>query len=56
VVVDPFDIASIESGLERATLPEEAERLRSLGYQRVRAFRWDLAAQATLDAYRRAEI
>jgi glycosyltransferase involved in cell wall biosynthesis len=56
VIVDPFDPASIESGLERATLPQEAERLRSLGYERVRAFRWDLAAQATLDAYRRADI
>ena len=43
-------------GLERATLPQEAERLRSLGYERVRAFRWELAAQATLDAYRRADI
>jgi glycosyltransferase involved in cell wall biosynthesis len=56
VVVDPFDTASIESGLERATLPQEAEQLRSLGYQRVRAFRWDVAAQSTLDAYRRAQI
>jgi glycosyltransferase involved in cell wall biosynthesis len=56
VIVDPFDAASIEGGLERATVPQEAERLRSLGYQRVRAFRWELAAQATLDTYRRADI
>jgi glycosyltransferase involved in cell wall biosynthesis len=56
VIVDPFDPASIEAGLERATRPEEAARLRALGHQRVQAFRWDRAAQGTLDAYRRAWI
>ena len=56
VLVDPFDLASIENGIERATQPDEAARLRALGAQRARAFRWDLAAEATLDAYRRADI
>jgi glycosyltransferase involved in cell wall biosynthesis len=56
VIVDPFDPARIEAGIERATQPEEAERLRTLGFERARAFRWEQAAQATLDAYRRAEI
>ena len=52
VIVDPFDVASIEAGLERATLPEEAERLRTLGRQRAAAFRWDAAARQTIDVYR----
>jgi glycosyltransferase involved in cell wall biosynthesis len=56
IIVDPFDPASIEAGIERATQPEEAVRLRALGFERARAFRWEQAAQATLDAYRRAEI
>lgn len=53
VIVDPFDVASIEAGLERATLPEEAQRLRTLGWERARSFRWEAAAQATLAVYRR---
>ncbi len=53
LIVDPFDVASIEAGLERAILPEEAERLRALGRERARAFRWDGAAQDTLAVYRR---
>lgn len=53
-LVDPFDVASIEAGLEAATQPEEAERLRALGQERARAFRWEGAAQGTIEAYRRA--
>jgi glycosyltransferase involved in cell wall biosynthesis len=56
IIVDPFDPASIEAGMERVTQPGEAEQLRALGFERARAFRWEQAAQATLDAYRRAEI
>jgi glycosyltransferase involved in cell wall biosynthesis len=54
VLVDPFDVGSIEAGLERATRPEEAARLRALGRERARAFRWQDAAAATIDTYRRA--
>jgi glycosyltransferase involved in cell wall biosynthesis len=54
LIVDPFDVASLEAGLERATLPDEALRLRALGRERARAFRWETAAQATLAVYRRA--
>jgi glycosyltransferase involved in cell wall biosynthesis len=53
-IVDPFDVASLEAGLERATLPDEAARLRTLGRERARAFRWEAAAQATLAVYRSA--
>jgi glycosyltransferase involved in cell wall biosynthesis len=53
VIVDPFDPASIERGLEQVTRPEEASRLRALGLQRVAAFGWDRAAGQTLDVYRR---
>jgi glycosyltransferase involved in cell wall biosynthesis len=53
LIVDPFDVASLEAGLERATLPDEAARLRTLGRERARAFRWEVAAQATLAVYRR---
>jgi glycosyltransferase involved in cell wall biosynthesis len=51
VLVDPFDVESIAAGLERATIPEEAERLRTLGRQRVPQFRWSDAADATLKIY-----
>jgi glycosyltransferase involved in cell wall biosynthesis len=54
LLVDPFDPDSIEGGIERATEPEEAERLRALGRERIRAFRWEDAARATIEAYRRA--
>jgi glycosyltransferase involved in cell wall biosynthesis len=52
ILVDPFDVESIAAGLERATIPEEAERLRSLGRERVPQFRWSDAANATLSVYR----
>lgn len=54
IIVDPFDVASMEAGLERATEPAEGERLRALGRARARAFRWEAAAQGTLEVYRRA--
>jgi glycosyltransferase involved in cell wall biosynthesis len=54
LIVDPFDPASIEAGLERIARPDEAARLRVLGLERARAFRWESAAQATLDTYRNA--
>src|SRR5207342_1295397 len=41
LIVDPFDRASIEAGLERIAHPEEAARLRALGLERARAFRWE---------------
>jgi glycosyltransferase involved in cell wall biosynthesis len=51
VIVDPFDVASIEAGLERATTPQEAAALRIQGHERARAFRWEAAARATIDVY-----
>jgi glycosyltransferase involved in cell wall biosynthesis len=54
VLVDPFDVAGIEAGLEQATQPEEAERLRALGLQRVGLFDWKVAAAQTLEVYRQA--
>ncbi len=51
IIVDPFDVASIEAGLERATTPQEAVALRTHGRERARAFRWDAAARATIDVY-----
>jgi glycosyltransferase involved in cell wall biosynthesis len=53
ILVDPFEIESIEGGLEQVTVPEEADRLRALGSERVRQFDWAAAAEATLEAYRR---
>jgi glycosyltransferase involved in cell wall biosynthesis len=52
LLVDPFDIASIEGGLERATISAEADRLRAAGRERVRMFDWDTAADATIEVYR----
>jgi glycosyltransferase involved in cell wall biosynthesis len=53
ILVDPFDVASIEGGLEQATQSAEAQRLRGLGAERARGFHWNAAAAATIDAYRR---
>jgi glycosyltransferase involved in cell wall biosynthesis len=55
ILVDPFEVESIEAGLERATIPGEAERLRALGRQRVGEFDWSRAALATAEVYRQLE-
>lgn len=52
ILVDPFAVESIESGLEQATDPGEAERLRALGRDRARLFDWSTAAGATIEVYR----
>jgi glycosyltransferase involved in cell wall biosynthesis len=52
ILVDPFRVDSIEAGLERATLAEEADRLRELGRQRALSFEWSAAANATVEVYR----
>jgi len=54
ILVDPFSVESIEAGIERATRPEEAARLRALGFERARRFNWSDAADATIETYRRA--
>ena len=53
VLVDPFDVGSIAEGLERAAIPDEADRLRALGRERVKGFEWAAAAAATEEVYRR---
>jgi len=52
VLVNPFDVAGIEAGIEQVTRPDEALRLRALGRERVRLFDWSAAAAATIEAYR----
>jgi glycosyltransferase involved in cell wall biosynthesis len=52
LLVDPFDVAAIEAGLERVTIPEERQRLTALGLERARRFSWDAAAAATIEVYR----
>jgi glycosyltransferase involved in cell wall biosynthesis len=52
VLVDPFDVAAIETGIERVTDAGEAERLRALGRERAGFFRWEAAAAATIEVYR----
>jgi glycosyltransferase involved in cell wall biosynthesis len=52
ILVDPFQVDSIEAGLERATVAEETNRLRELGRQRAQGFRWSDAANTTLAIYR----
>ncbi len=54
ILVDPFSVESIEGGIEQATRPEEAARLRTLGYERAQLFNWSDAADATIETYRRA--
>jgi glycosyltransferase involved in cell wall biosynthesis len=55
ILVDPFQVESIETGLEQATIPGEAERLRELGRKRVGEFDWTRAAAATNEVYLRLE-
>jgi glycosyltransferase involved in cell wall biosynthesis len=52
ILVDPFAVESIESGLEQATKPDEATRLRALGYRQAGRFQWSAAAGQTLEVYR----
>jgi glycosyltransferase involved in cell wall biosynthesis len=52
VLVDPFDVAGIEAGIDRVLQPAEAVRLRGLGRERIRFFDWSTAADATIEAYR----
>ena len=52
ILVDPFDVGSIETGLEQAIQPEEARRLIELGRDRARSFEWSAAANATIEVYR----
>ena len=53
VLVDPFDVEGIETGLEQAAASEEGDRLRALGRERARQFDWAAAAQETIESYRR---
>jgi glycosyltransferase involved in cell wall biosynthesis len=53
ILIDPFAVESLEAGIERATIPEEAGRLRALGHQRVRLFDWSRAADAVIEIYQR---
>jgi glycosyltransferase involved in cell wall biosynthesis len=52
ILVDPFQVNSIEAGLEQATVGDEANRLRELGRQRAQRFQWSDAANTTLEIYR----
>jgi len=52
ILVDPFEVESIESALEQVTKPDEADRLRTLGRERARHFDWSAAASQTLEIYR----
>lgn len=53
VLVDPLEVEDIATGLEQASIPEEADRLRELGIKRARQFEWGAAADATVEIYRR---
>ena len=50
VLVDPFDVASIAGGLQRAL--DDAEHLRRSGLRRAADMSWKLAAERTADVYR----
>jgi glycosyltransferase involved in cell wall biosynthesis len=50
---DPSDEASLVSALEHTTHPDEADRLRHAGAQRLAQFTWQKAAEATKQVYRK---
>jgi alpha-1,3-rhamnosyl/mannosyltransferase len=52
VLVDPFSVESIESGLDEVTNPEVAGHLRALGRERARLFQWSTTAARTIEVYR----
>jgi glycosyltransferase involved in cell wall biosynthesis len=52
ILVDPLDVDSISEGIELATNPDEADRLRALGGERARQFSWEKAAAETFEIYR----
>src|SRR2546422_1793162 len=52
VLVDAHDATEIAAGIERAVA--DRDRLVERGLERVRAFRWDAVAAATVDVYREA--
>ena len=52
VLVDSRDPAEIAAGIERAAA--ERDTLVPRGLERVRAFRWDAVAAATVEVYREA--
>lgn len=52
ILVDPFDLESIQSALDQVIRPDEAARLRALGLERATRFHWSAAASRTLDIYR----
>jgi glycosyltransferase involved in cell wall biosynthesis len=52
ILVDPFDVSSIEAGLEQVTSAGEPERLRAAGRERAREFHWSTAAERTIEVYR----
>jgi glycosyltransferase involved in cell wall biosynthesis len=51
-LVDPLDVDSIATGIERA-LSRRVE-LRAAGLERARRFGWPATADAVVDCYRRA--
>jgi glycosyltransferase involved in cell wall biosynthesis len=52
VLVDPFDVDAIATGLELALQPEEQRRMRALGPLHARRFTWERAAALTGEVYR----
>jgi glycosyltransferase involved in cell wall biosynthesis len=55
LMFDPHDERAIAAAVERLLAdPQEADRLRELGRERVRRFTWQRAAQLTLASYERA--
>jgi glycosyltransferase involved in cell wall biosynthesis len=50
VLVDPYDVEAIASGIERAI--EERDNLVTEGMRRVRQFSWDRAAETMVGIYR----
>jgi glycosyltransferase involved in cell wall biosynthesis len=56
ILVDPFDVSSIEAGLEQVTSAGEPARLRALGRVRARQFHWTTAAEQTIEVYRQLPL
>jgi glycosyltransferase involved in cell wall biosynthesis len=52
VLVDPYDVTSIASGIQEAR--NRRDELRAAGLERARQYTWDETARQTLEVYREA--
>ena len=54
VYVDPFEVESIRSGMEKAV--QKRQELIELGKNQLKLFSWEKAAKETIEVYKKAVL